>query len=382
MVISRTRLATAKVVFWFVLSWTLSSILAYRFLRSGALDWGEELVVITGGMIIGLASALFELYAVPRLTRRFGAGTMVVIRALGYIVCLAAFVHAYTFILFGLVNGGGVLGFLESDRYRNFVTDGRFVLGVLGLTLMSFVISFVWQVNRMLGPGTLLALLFGRYRRPVTEERIFMFLDLRDSTAIAERLGDVRFNALKNDFYHDLSEPVLQTRGRIYEYVGDEVVITWTYRDGLRDGNCVRCFFLIEREVRRSRREYLEKYGVVPAFKAGLHGGPVVTSEIGDLRKGIVHSGDTVNTTARIEALCRPLGHRLLISASLLGQLPPDLALKTEDLGYVPLRGKELRMHVYSILGPQADDAPEQHGRGTRAPPRLSEAESHGGGHR
>jgi class 3 adenylate cyclase len=227
-----------------------------------------------------------------------------------------------------------------------------------------------------------LLVLFGRYRRPVTEERIFMFLDLRDSTAIAERLGDVRFNALKNDFYHDLSEPVLQTRGRIYEYVGDEVVITWTYRDGLRDGNCVRCFFLIEREVRRSRREYLEHYGVVPAFKAGLHGGPVVTSEIGDLRKGIVHSGDTVNTTARIEALCRPLGHRLLISASLLGQLPPDLALKTEDLGYVPLRGKELRMHLYSILGPQAEDAPEQHGRGTRAPPRLSEAESHGGGHR
>jgi adenylate cyclase len=382
MVIARTRLETAKMVFWFVLSWTVCSMLAYRFLRSGGLDWGEEVVVVTGGVLIGLASAIFELFAVPRLARRYGAGAMVVIRALGYIVGLAVFVHAWTFTLFGLVGGGGMLGFIESDRYREFVSDGRFVVGVLGLTLMSFVISFVWQVNRMLGPGILLALLFGRYRRPVAEERIFMFLDLRDSTAIAERLGDVRFNAFKNDFYHDLTEPVLQTRGRIYEYVGDEVVITWTYRDGLREGNCVRCFFLIEREVQRSRRRYLERYGVVPRFKAGLHSGPVVTSEIGDLRKGIVHSGDTVNTAARIEALCRPLGHRLLISASLLEKLPAGLGLKLQDLGLVPLRGKETRMHLYSILGPRADEAPDPHARGTPTPPRLSELKSPGGGNR
>jgi adenylate cyclase len=380
MVISRTKLATAKMVFWFIVSWTLCSMMAYRMLRTGGLDWGEELVVITGGMIIGMASAAFELFAVPRLTRHYGAGAMVVMRALGYILLLAAFVHVYTFTLFGMVSGRGVTGFIDSERYRNFVSDGRFILGVLGLTLMSFVISFVWQVNRMLGPGILFALLFGRYRRPVTEERIFMFLDMKDSTAIAERLGDVRFNALKNDFYHDLSEPVLQTRGRIYEYVGDEVVITWNVRDGLRAGNCVRCFFLIDREVRRRRHDYLARYGVVPHFKAALHGGPVVTSEIGDLRKGIVHSGDTMNTTARIEALCRPLGQRLLISASLLERLPEDLDLKLEDLGFVPLRGKETRMHIFGILGPRSD-APATFGvPGATGPVPLSELKGHGGG--
>jgi adenylate cyclase len=43
----------------------------------------------------------------------------------------------------------------------------------------------------MIGPGTLVNLLLGRYHRPVAEDRIFMFLDLNDSTAIAPLRGKV-----------------------------------------------------------------------------------------------------------------------------------------------------------------------------------------------
>ena len=196
MVISRTRLATTKTVFWYVLSWTACSMIAYRSLRSvGSFSWPEEFVVIASGILAGLVSASFELAAVPRLTRHYGAGAMVVLRSLGYLVSLAVFVHVFTFPLFGMVDDGDFLAFLRSERYREFVLDGRFLIGVLGLTLMSFIISFVVQVNRMLGRGTLLALLLGRYRRPVSEDRIFMFLDLRNSTSMTERLGDAGFNA-------------------------------------------------------------------------------------------------------------------------------------------------------------------------------------------
>jgi adenylate cyclase len=91
---------------------------------------------------------------------------------------------------------------------------------------VSFLINFVRQLNRMLGPGTLVNLLLGRYHRPVAEDRIFMFLDLNDSTAIAAALGPARFNDFKNDFFYDIAEPVLETRGQIYQYVGDEAVVT------------------------------------------------------------------------------------------------------------------------------------------------------------
>ena len=65
MVISRTRLAMAKTMFWFVVSWTACGMLAYRLLRSDELDWSEEFITIGSGITIGLISAAFELFAVP-----------------------------------------------------------------------------------------------------------------------------------------------------------------------------------------------------------------------------------------------------------------------------------------------------------------------------
>jgi adenylate cyclase len=180
----------------------------------------------------------------------------------------------------------------------------------------SFFLNFVRQLDRMLGPGTLTNLLLGRYHRPVSEERIFMFPDLNNSTAIVETLGPLRFNDFKNDFFHDLAEPVLETRGQIYQYVGDEAVVTWTVERGLRHGNCLR-------------------------------GGPFVTVEIGDIKKDIVHSGDTVNTAARIEAQCRPLDRRLLMSEALVSQcqVPEEL----EDMRERELRGRAEALRLYSV---------------------------------
>ena len=54
-----------------------------------------------------------------------------------------------------------------------------------------------------------------------------MFLDMKSSTTIAEQLGHVRFYTLLNELFHEISQPVLQTKAEIYQYVGDEVVLTW-----------------------------------------------------------------------------------------------------------------------------------------------------------
>jgi adenylate cyclase len=214
---------------------------------------------------------------------------------------------------------------------------------------VSFLINFVRQLNRMLGPGTLVNLLLGRYHRPVAEDRIFMFLDLNDSTAIAATLGPLLFNDFKNDFFHDIAEPVLATRGRIYQYVGDEAVVTWTTERGLRQGNCLRCVFLVSERIHEQKDRYLARYGRVPEFKAGLHGGPVVTAEIGDIKKDIVHSGDTVNTAARVEAQCRPLERRVLVSEALLSRCEVPEELEVEDMGERELRGKVEALRLYSV---------------------------------
>ena len=58
---------------------------------------------------------------------------------------------------------------------------------------MSLGFNLLLGVNDLLGPGVLFAFVAGRYYHPRREERILLFIDMRASTAIAERLGEERF---------------------------------------------------------------------------------------------------------------------------------------------------------------------------------------------
>ncbi|MEP0548174.1 MAG: adenylate/guanylate cyclase domain-containing protein [Rhodothermales bacterium] len=309
----------------------------------------RPVVTLAFGVVVGALSAAFELVMLPRYVRRLTSGRVLLVRTGYYVVVIALVVV----VLAGLV-GAVQLGvrprevFASSD-FVAFLGSRQFLAIVALLTLASFLINFARQVRLMLGPGTLWSLLLGRYARPVAEERVFLFLDLTASTALAERLGPARFNDFKNDFFHDVSEPVLATRGQIYQYVGDEVVVTWRVRNGRASGNALRTFFLIEDAVEVQRARYERRYGEAPAFKAGLHAGPVVTAEIGDLKKDIVHSGDAVNVAARIEAECRPRGRRLIISERVLELTEVPLDAEIEDLGLVALRGRDGPVRIYGV---------------------------------
>ena len=339
----------ARTALWITCGWIGAAVLVHWIVRRVPTHLTRELAAAATGAVIGLSSAWFELRLVPRVVRSLTVGGLLLVRTFFYVTLCAAVIHVVTMSLLGLSEHGGPLEYYKSAQYRDFVLGGRFLVALAILTLVSFLINFVRQLNRMLGPGTLVNLLLGRYHRPVAEDRIFMFLDLNDSTAIAASLGPLRFNDFKNDFFYDIAEPVLETRGQIYQYVGDEAVVTWTTERGLREGNCLRCVFLVTERIHEQKDRYLARYGIVPEFKAGLHGGPVVTAEIGDIKKDIVHSGDTVNTASRVEAQCRPLERRVLVSADLLRrcQVPPEL--EVEDMGEQELRGKVEALRLYSV---------------------------------
>ena len=134
-----------------------------------------------------------------------------------------------------------------------------------------------------------------------------------------------------------------------YEYVGDEVVLTWTEDDGLRDANCIRVFFDFADRIEKKRQSYMESFGVVPEFKAGVHVGDVVTAEIGDLKRSLVFNGDVLHTGSRIEGQCNPLGKRLLVSGHLLERLSLPAGWRVEDMGEVQLRGKAAPMRLVAL---------------------------------
>lgn len=180
-----------------------------------------------------------------------------------------------------------------------------------------------------------------------------MFLDMRDSTMLGEQLGDVRFSALIQAFFDDLTEPVLRTGGEVSHYIGDEAVLTWKAARGLADANCLRCFELMRQAVAERAEDYERTYGVVPGFKAGAHIGSVVATQVGEIKSEIVFHGDVLNTTSRIQGLCNDYGEELLCSAELAEALaranPNGTAYETVPLGEASVKGKAEPVKVCAV---------------------------------
>jgi adenylate cyclase len=241
----------------------------------------------------------------------------------------------------------------------------RWMLTFVPTTLAgNFLISFINQVNRSFGPGLLISLLLGRYRKPVNEERIFMFMDLRSSTAHAERLGPQVYSSMIRDLFHDIDSVVPKFEAEIYQYVGDEVVFTWNARELSDRRKCVFFFFAMRDAIQARAAYYQKAYGIVPEFKAGLHVGEVIAVEIGEIKREIAYHGDTINTAARIQAMCNEFGRSLLVSEELAGMCtnapPAALPLRAEPLGSILLKGKTAHVTIVAIEadGPLANCEP------------------------
>lgn len=64
-------------------------------------------------------------------------------------------------------------------------------------------------------------------RVPREEDRIFLFLDLNSSTVLAEELGHIRYSELSKCCLADLALSVKKYKATVYQYVGDEAVLSW-----------------------------------------------------------------------------------------------------------------------------------------------------------
>src|SRR5580692_7034142 len=161
----------------------------------------------------------------------------------------------------------------------------------------AFVFSFIQDVNSLLGQNVLINFITGRYYAPRVESRVFLFIDMEGSTGLAERLGPLAFHRLLNRLVLDLTPPFV----------------------------------------------------AAVTVRAGLHCGPVVTGEMGSVKREIVFLGDTVNTAARIQELCRETGDRVIASADLIDRLEPLAGIAKRSLGDLRLRGKGADLALYAL---------------------------------
>lgn len=237
-------------------------------------------------------------------------------------------------------------------RYLTSLTHFNTVLQLSVTIGLSIVYA---QVSEVIGHTTLVNYLAGTYHRPIREERVFLFLDMRGSTTIAERLGHQRYFKLLRAYYRDLSQAVVRHGGEIYLYVGDEIIVSWKLTDGLRDNNCLRCFFAMQRDLAVRSDWYRQHFGEEPSFKAGLHYGTVTTGEIGTVKKHIMFTGDVLNVTARIQALCNTYGVDVLLSFNLLERLPLGEEYTLRHIGRPDLRGRSEPLRLYTVARAETD---------------------------
>ncbi|UII28206.1 adenylate/guanylate cyclase domain-containing protein [Fulvivirga maritima] len=301
--------------------------------------------VTIGGLVGGFAITFF----LKDRLRKLPLGLVIIINLLSFVIIISL-VSMAAFLFYYWVFIGE--SYFDGDLWFNiteFVSSYAFALNVISWSTISTITMIILQINDKYGRGVFFETLLGKYHSPINEERIFMFLDLKSSTSIAEKLGHKRYFKLLNRFFEDVTKAIIEREGEIYQYVGDEVVITWKLEYGVDKANCVRCFFDIEDIIQRKAHKYMAKYGVTPTFKAGLHCGEVTTGEVGTFKKDIIFTGDVLNTTSRIESKCNEFDKRLLISGELVSLLPLNEDYDMEELGDIDLRGKRKPVKVYSI---------------------------------
>jgi adenylate cyclase len=290
------------------------------------------------GALIGAAGSSFDAFILEAPRARLVPATFMVTVAIRSIVYLMIFLIAIAVGQFLVPNH-------PPARPVNISRED-----VLFCFAVTFVVSFLFEVNSLLGQNVLLSYVTGRYHRPQVEQRVFLIIDMKHSTAAAERLGEVEFHRLLDRLMTDLSGPIVLRAGQIHKYVGDELIATWPIAGGLKDANCVRACFAARARLVARDEDYQREFGMSVQVRASLHCGPVVVGEMGSVKKEIALLGDTLNTAARLVDVCRDSGESVVASAELLDRVVLPLGIATRSLGLIQLRGKEHAIGVNALV--------------------------------
>jgi len=347
-----------QIFFWFV-SYLFLGVLARLVIFTVSpftpvyLDWRGDLTIAGFlGFFTGLISGFLD----QVLEKRFFINKAIwVVTLIKVIIALIVFIILISFVRYSIypflvrkLQGVYTVTTLEKS-WEHF-----FQLLLIYNMAAGLLISFINQVNKKFGPHVLLPLFLGRYRSPREEKRIFLFMDLKSSTQIAERLGHMKYSAFIRDSFMDINTMLSPYRAQVYQYVGDEVVVTWTVREGLQRLSCVRFFFACEEKFKERSAHYIKNFGQVPEFKAGLHMGKVTVVEVGNIKRDIAYHGDTMNTAARIQSVCNQYNKRFLTSRNIFENSEVEKYFYTESLGSIQLKGKNQPVDVSSIESAKA----------------------------
>ena len=296
------------------------------------------------GVIIGLIDTEFDSFF-----KKVSFGQRVVVKSILNLVLGTTLTIILVPLLTGWSTEASIALFSKKLIAGNIIITAIYVF-VITLLIQLLKVAAAWiQTND-------LRQIFSQNREGIEEDRIFMFLDMKSSTTHAEKLGAGRYSMLVQDCFFDMTKAARLSNAEIYQYVGDEAVLTWkTSEFNLR--NAVLHYFNFRENLRQRSSHYRHQYGIVPDFKAGIHHGRVIRTQVGVIRKSIAFHGDAINTASRIQGKCNELGCDLLVSGAVKELLYEDFNIRS--VGTYQLRGKDSKVDLFSVNAPTKAKVPE-----------------------
>jgi class 3 adenylate cyclase len=259
---------------------------------------------ISNAILVGTAVGLFEEFYVQSLRGRW-------IRNLHPLRAILIYTAIVVIIFLVAIN---LTHLLLWPFYQRPVPYERLPLIIPLVIALSVVGIVVMRTVHFIGIETLFHLTIGTYHRPVIQEKVLLFLDINDSTRLAERLGAIEIKSLVGKFLFDISKPITDHGGEIYLYKGDGLIALWDWREAIRNNRILRVIDAIFVTISREQAIFLQQFGVVPSFRIGVHGGEVVVSEQGDTKRAIGVYGSTINIAARMEEAAKAHGVSCVVS--------------------------------------------------------------------
>lgn len=301
-------------------------------------------VILFLSILISILFTFIDGIFSDRLVRFFPRGFIIFIRSLLY------FATAFVLIL---VAAKSPITDIPYQNYHDLISylpalDMVFIRFLVYFYLSGFLINSLKGVIKKVGRGNFKSWILGLLNKPREEERVFMFIDMKSSTSIAEKLEHKKFSYLVQDVFNDLAI-VDNYEGSIYQYLGDGAIISWSVKKGIKRNNALNAFFAFNRLITKRSRYYNRKYGLEPKFKAGIHVGKVMVLQVGQVRRDISYNGDTLNTAARIESMCGEYKQNLLISGALYNQLENKKSFSFKNVGEIKLKGKSKAIEIYQV---------------------------------
>lgn len=316
-------------------------------------DWGDIRALLNGsliGFIGSIVVAVFEFRIFNPQYRKLSFLTVIILKIVLYFLAFIVIIIGVKGFIDSRFKDLGFWEYLKSEEFRNFIINQDFDIIITYTLFFLIIITFTIQMTRKIGYNMFIDTIIGKYHTPREEERVFMLLDLKSSTTIAEKFGSLKYHQFLNDFYSDITKCIISAKGNIYRYVGDEIMVSWDMKTGMQNAICLRTFFYINIEIKKQREKYLVQYGLVPEYTTCFHSGMIIAGEIGEVKSQVVFSGETLSELQKLKKASSMYQKNLIISETLINQIDIPTIYSKEEIGSIQLNNEEQNFKVYTLI--------------------------------